>query len=221
MYNTSASNNTTNTSPANSNTNNATMLIPTKKMNAVKQLQQQQQLQQIQQQPPPTISIDYSDLSNFNTLVTVAAAQTPSVSPNRPVANNGSKTINNILKNEANMQSPLITSNDSNNSNSDVIDHTKMPISLSQMNTSINHEQNFNTIISTSSVISNSSKSNQGKDSSNTIRNLLAMGSPSLNISNSLSSNSGNKLANPNGNLRLSTGGLLFFFKYLYMRYNK
>ncbi|CAF0990575.1 unnamed protein product [Brachionus calyciflorus] len=139
------------------------------------------------------IPIGFSDLSNFNTLATVAAAQSINVSPqhqqqntspqnNRPIRQRHMSDMGdfNHLKNST---EPIILD--------DVNNHLKMPVSLSQINTSLNinpiqnqYSLNTNNTISSTSAIRRSSGSQiqttTNNSSSNTIRNLLALNTPAV-----------------------------------------
>ena len=110
-----------------------------------------------------SIAIDYSDLSNFNTLVTVAAAS-PSISPragarNKLYAETSEENVEPVISKVA----PPMNNNNNN--------QEPVQFSSTSTNTGFNVP---NRTINSSVVASSSSSSN----SSNTIRNLLALNTP-------------------------------------------
>jgi hypothetical protein len=152
---------------------NTEQTLQTQEITKQQHIQQPQQVIHSDQIEPPisqtVVSIDYIDLSNFNTLATVAAAQ-PSSHPNDLNAqdieiNLNKKKLNLPLKDGAQ-------------------DSLKMPASLSQINSSINrqasaniaqHQQNE--VLTTINSENENSKdiNNSGQLSNSTIRNLLAL----------------------------------------------
>ena len=149
-------------------------------------------------------------MSNFNTLVTVAAAQTPTVSP-RSITSNSQTTPHHIAQHHHPHPSKKInnmtttTSNQIETTLSNNNNQIKIPMNLSQINTSISNHDQFNANIIPSNIskqqLSTITNNSSSSSSTNTIRNLLALNTPASIANNT---NQNNKINN--NNIRLSAG---------------
>lgn len=124
----------------------------------------QTQTAPVQPAPPQTIPIDYSDLSNFNTLATVAAAQSINNPPPQQRVQHRQRHMSDLADNST----PQTQDN-----------QIKMPVSLSQINSSLNSPQQYQNRPNSTSNNSNNIQN------TNTIRNLLALTSSTPPVNNS------------------------------------
>ena len=122
-------------------------------------------------------NIGYIDLSNFNTLATVAASQLQG----GEVLENGNQTtiLTTGMDKKAVMESQEAVTGVS----------LKMPASLSQINSSINHSSGNRLNIHSQQMSMSEKPSSNSSNNNNTIRNLLALNTPNLLANMSSASN--------------------------------